>query len=196
MIIDDKPFGEAATLQRQLVADCQRAELSPLEKADAINKLMRVSGWPAVQVAAKLGMSAANVSKLLALQGLSEPIRQAIESGRIAPSAAYELAQIDDAARRDELAEKLLAGKLTRDGLVALRKTGRRPAATGQVAQVSRATAQLAADRSITVAAGDLTLERFIDLLEELLNKARRARTQGFELATFTKMLRDQARAT
>lgn len=195
VIIEDKPLTEVVTLQRQLVANCQRADLSALEKADAIEKLMRTSGWSAVQVAAKLGMSAANVSKLLALRTLPEPIQRAVETGRIAASAAYELAQVNDATRRNELAERLLAGKLTRDGLIGLRKASAKTTPASGVSQVSRATAQLATDRSITVAAVELTLERFIDVLEELLGKARKARTQGFELGTFTKMLRDQARA-
>ena len=56
-------------------------------------------------------------------------------------------------------------------------------------------TAILGESRSVTVASSGLTLERFIELIEELLSKARRVRTQGVELATFIKMLKDQARA-
>ena len=194
VIIEDQPLSEATILLKQLVANCQRADLLPLEKADAIDKLMRTGSWQAAQVAAKLGMSVANVSNLLALRTLPEPVRQAVNTGRIAASAAYELTRIEDEAKRTDLTEKLLAGKLTRDGLVAISKRCRQSTGDANSSPISRATAQLATNRTISVAAAELSLERFIDLLEELLSKARKARTQGLELGTFIKMLRDQAR--
>ena len=57
----------------------------------------------------------------------------------------------------------------------------------------SRVTAKLAGGRAVTVAAESVDLDAFIETLEEVLGKARKARTQGIELGTFAKMLRDQA---
>ena len=54
-------------------------------------------------------------------------------------------------------------------------------------------TAPLGAGRAVTVTCQSLSLDGFIEILEELLGKARKVRTQGVELATFWKMLKDQS---
>jgi hypothetical protein len=46
----------------------------------------------------------------------------------------------------------------------------------------------------VTVAGQALTLEGFIEALEELLSRARPARTKGLALATFLKVLSDQSK--
>jgi hypothetical protein len=58
----------------------------------------------------------------------------------------------------------------------------------------SRVTAKLGVNRAVTVLGESLCLESFIEILEELLGRARKVRSQGVELATFAKMLADQAK--
>jgi ParB family chromosome partitioning protein len=195
VIIESKPLSEGETIQKQLVANCQRSELSALEKATALHRLMLETEWSAAQAAAKLGLSAATVAKHLALLTLPESIRQAVAAGTISASAGYELAQIDDAERQSALAEQLAAGLLTRDGLVGARKAERNRAGTTTAGPVVRATALMSEGRSVTVSSANLTLDSFIEAVEDILTKARRERTRGAKLSTFLKLLRDQAKA-
>lgn len=58
VIIEDRELNGVELAQTQLIANCQREDLKPVEKARAIAQLMKASGWPATQVAAKLGLSA------------------------------------------------------------------------------------------------------------------------------------------
>lgn len=179
-------------IQRQLIANCQRDGLTPCEQSDAIASLMEKTGWSQSEVAEHLGMSNATVTRLLALQVLPEPIRDQVRAGKIAASAAYELARVGDSARQQELAGQLASGKLTRDGLAGAMKASRKREQPAKLA--SRVTAKLGLNRAVTVMGESLCLESFIEILEELLGRARKVRSQGVELATFTKMLADQTR--
>jgi hypothetical protein len=135
------------------------------------------------------------VSKTFALLSLSKDILEQIEAGKITPSAAYELTRVEDPSKRAELAAQLADGRLTRDALAGAVKSSKKRRTKCNNHQPGRVTAILGGSRSVTVASAGLTLERFIELIEELLAKARRVRSQGVELATFIKMLKDQARA-
>jgi len=193
VIIEEKDLNEGEVIQRQLIANCQREELTPLEKARAVRSLMEATGWNASQAASKLGISNATTTRLLSLLNLPAALQRKVEQGQIAVSAAYELAKVGDAERQAELSQKLADGQLTRDGLTGTLKADRKEATTA--ATPSRATAVLAPGRSITVTSDGLDLERFIQLIEDLLARARKVRPQGVELSTFIKMLRDQAKA-
>ncbi len=191
--VEDSNLTAAQILHRQLVAN-QHIELLPLEKARAIDRLMRESGWTAIEVAAKLGISSATVSRLLSLLKLPESVQEKIDKGQIPASTAYELAKVEDAREQAQLADDIAAGRLTRDGVSGRVKAGRTTSAPSDKAP-TRGTAALGGGRSITVRGSGLSLENLIAWLEELLAKARKARPQGLELTTFLKMLRDQANA-
>lgn len=182
-------------VQRQLVCNAQRSDLTPLEKARAIEALMTTTKWSSAQVAEKLGFSAPTVTRLLALLTLPEPIQAQVACGAISPSGGYELAQVGDPERQRELAQELAAGRITRDGVSGARR-GKPVAASDKLTRRgSRATAMLGGGRSITITGAGLSLERVTEYLEELLAKLRKVRAQGLELPTFLKMLRDQAKA-
>jgi ParB family chromosome partitioning protein len=105
VIVEEQELTPAETTERSLVANCQREDLKPLEKARGIDSLMTETGWNASEVAQRLGMSNATVSRLLTLLTLSEEIQEQVASGKIAPSAAAELAKVKDADRRSDLAD-------------------------------------------------------------------------------------------
>lgn len=193
-IVEEEPLSPAEITQRQLICNCQREDLAPLEKAAAIDQLMSQTGWNEGQVAAKLGLSGATVTRLLSLLQLPASLRERVASGEIGPSAGYELARVSNPAEQAELARQLTEGTVTRDGLAGRNKAARRPAPTNS-AQPVRGRIHLGGGRSITVAGPRLTTESLIDWLEELLAKARKARTQGLELATLIKVICDQAKA-
>lgn len=193
-IIKEQELSDGAVIQHQLIANCLRENPSSPETARAVKQLMDVTGWKASQISANTGFSPASVTRMLAMLSLPGPILAQVEAGKIPPSAAYELSQITDPVQQAELAAQLADGRLTRDAVKGARKAAKRPAKRAG-SEPARVTAILGESRSVTVASAGLTLERFIELIEELLTKARRVRTQGVELSTFIQMLKDQARA-
>lgn len=65
-----------------LVENCQRTDLGPVEKADALEALRR-QGVPLKEVARRTGMSVSRVSALLQLQDLTPATRESVRNGDI-----------------------------------------------------------------------------------------------------------------
>lgn len=118
VIVDDRELTEGEVVYRQLVVNCSRDGLEPLEKARAIRRLIEITKWPASQVAVKLGMSPGTVSKLLALLTLPETVQQRVSDGALGLTAAYALSQAPDAETQDEIANEAASERLTRDAVV------------------------------------------------------------------------------
>ncbi len=185
---------ESEILQRQLIENMQRVDLCPLEKAKGIQHLMELDGLKAGVVATRLGVSAATITKTLGLLKLPVAIQEQVASGKIPQSAAYDLSRVESDEERQQLADDLVAGRINRDGLAgAIKARGKTAVRPTNASASTRVTAPLTSGRFVTVAGPSLNLEGFIELLEELLAKARKVRPQGVELGTFIKMLRDQA---
>lgn len=193
-ILEERELSAGEVLQRQLIANCQRTDLTPCETARGVEQLMKLTGWNAAQTAAHLGFSEAKVSSLRKLLTLPPEVLGQVEEGRIAASTAYELARIDDPEQRNRLVAQAAGGAVTRDEVSCARRSGKRTAAKPDGGP-SRVTLSIDKDSSVTFSGSGLSLDRIIGLSEALLAKARRGRTRGFELPTLVKMFRDQARS-
>jgi len=116
-IVHDGEPGTAELVQRQLVANVQNAHLKPGERARAIERLMRETGWNHATVAGKLGVSPATVSRLMALLVLPQSVRDRVDAGECAASSAYEAAKVRNSAKRKEVLQELARGGLSREGV-------------------------------------------------------------------------------
>ncbi len=193
-IVEEQALCEGEVVQRQLIVNCQRVDLSAVEKARAIQRLMELTGWKAAEAAIRLGMSAGTVARLTALLSLPGDILARVESGQLAASTAYEIGKIADPVKQAAMAAEAAGGRLTRDVVSGQAKRERKGSVETDTTTASRVVASLGGGRSVTVSGAGVSLDVLIGWLEELLSKARKARTQGLELKTFTKMLRDQAK--
>lgn len=189
-IVEGKALSPGEVIQRQLIANCQREGLTPLEKARAIVALQEATAWNGAETAKHLGLkSAGTVSKLTALLTLPPEVLAKFEGGNIPWSTAYELTQAE-AANLPELVRQVENGA-SRDAIAG---AVRRPR-TANGKAVSKVRCSLGGDRAVMVSASGLTMDRFIEMLEEVLGKARKARTQGLEVNTLARMFKDTARA-
>jgi ParB family chromosome partitioning protein len=107
----------AELLAIQLVENCLREDLKPIEQARAFKALMEQNGWSARQVARELAIDHTGVARALALLNLPGDVQEAVEAGQIAPRTAYELTKIDDPTEQAEAAREAAAGRLKRDEL-------------------------------------------------------------------------------
>lgn len=192
-VVRDKPRTEAEAKEIRLIENMAREALRPLEQSVGLDQLLKASGLSASEVAKRVGMKAAAVTKSLSLLQLSEPIRQQIDAGLISPAAGYELSRVEDPQLRLQLAAQVAGGTLTRDALAGKIKAIRRPATEANEEKHSRVTAKLSSGRAVTVCASNLTVESVITALEDLLSRCRAARTKGLALRTLLNMLSDEA---
>lgn len=104
--VDDKSAAEWA-----LVENLQREDLSPLERADGIARLMEDFGLTQSDAGKQLSMDRATISNLLRLREADEDTRSALAEGLIMQGHARALLGCADLARR-----KKLLGQCVREG--------------------------------------------------------------------------------
>jgi ParB family chromosome partitioning protein len=102
-------------LEDQLVENCLREDLRPLDQAHAFKRLLDHRGWTHRQLAAALHIAPGSVAKALALLDAPAPVRELVEADRLAPSVAYEVSKLPDPAAATELAGRAAAEGMTRD---------------------------------------------------------------------------------
>ncbi len=184
-------LSEAEALYRTWINNCQRSELSPLDRAKAIQRLMELTGWSPTETAKRLGVTGSAVSRAISLLTLPEPIIAKIAEGRLAPSTAVELVKVGDSAIQATLAEAAVNG-LTRDAVSAevKRQKNGQAKAENTPSLFKRVTVQLADRVSVTVTGEALTREVVSAALDQARAKVRRV-PRGLEDKAFVRMLRE-----
>jgi ParB family chromosome partitioning protein len=109
---DESELTQSEILQQQLIENCQREDLQPLEEAEAFASLIKLNGWTANQVAEALRIPKSRVSRALALLKLPDDIQEQVSLGRIAARSAYELSKLADPVQQASLAQEAAAGNL------------------------------------------------------------------------------------
>ena len=123
---------DSQILEMQLVENCLREDLQPIEQARAFRTLMDANGWSALRLGQALQMSESTVIKALALLDLPAAVQDAVESGQLAPSVAYEVSKLDDPDAQAEVAARVVAEGLSRAETVeAVREAASKPRAGG-----------------------------------------------------------------
>lgn len=183
-------------LLAQLTENLQREDVPDLEKAEAIEESIRLSGGSASHVAKELGVSPTLVSNLRSLLTLPEPIQAHIAAGEIPTSTAAEIARVEGAEAQLRLADEVVNSALTRDAVAGRVRAARRNGAESSPSpSASRVSLVLGGGRSISVSCPSLCLDSGIECLEDALAKARKARTKGIELTALSRSLREQNNA-
>ncbi|MGI8825344.1 MAG: ParB/RepB/Spo0J family partition protein [Chloroflexota bacterium] len=107
-----KDATDRATLEFALVENIQRADLNPLEEADAYRRLIDDFLLSQQDVARQVGKSRSAIANTLRLLGLSESIKEALVEERISAGHARALLGVPDEAGRSRLLKRI-----ERDGL-------------------------------------------------------------------------------
>jgi ParB family chromosome partitioning protein len=119
-------------LQEQMIENCLREDLKPIEQARAYRQLMDLHGWTAKQLADELHISQATISRSLALLALPEGLQDQVDAGSVPASAAYEIAKVKNEAVRQDIVDQVVAGSMTRDEVAdAVRESTGRSARAG-----------------------------------------------------------------
>ena len=98
---------DQAALETMLVENAQRADVTPLEEADAYGTLVDQHGLSIAQIAAKVSKSPATVAKRLVLRQLTPANRKALEAGELLTEVAVMLARIPDPKEQDKAGDAL-----------------------------------------------------------------------------------------
>jgi ParB family transcriptional regulator, chromosome partitioning protein len=100
-------------LTDQLVENCLREDLKPIEQANAYKALMDRRGWSYRELAEFLHISKGTISKALSLLSLPELVQELVEQGTLSPNTAYEVSRLSDPSEQVAMAEQIVERKLT-----------------------------------------------------------------------------------
>jgi ParB family chromosome partitioning protein len=103
------------TLEDQLVENCVREDLKPLEQAQAYKALMERRGWSYRELGEFLHISKGKIAKAVALLELPDPVQKLVVQGTLAPNTAYEVSRLEDVTEQVALAKKVVAEDMTAD---------------------------------------------------------------------------------
>jgi ParB family chromosome partitioning protein len=157
-IISEAPADAGELLALQMIENCVREDLSPMEQARAYRQLIDRNGWSTRQVARELGVDQSNVVRALALLDLPARVQEHVEQGTLAPSVAYEVSKLDGAEAQADVAAQAVAGKMNRAEVTeAVRERSSRSARTSKGRGAKPKPRRTSA--TIRTAAGKLTLE-------------------------------------
>lgn len=148
-VIVDVDMSEAEILHDQLVENCLRSDLEPIEQAEAFKVLMEAKGWKAARLAEELHIRDSTVFKALALLELPGEVQERVVSGAIKPATAYTISQLESPEDQVALAERVVSENLTRDETeVAVRQKSSKP---GKSPRSGRTEIRLDGGRKVTV---------------------------------------------
>jgi ParB family chromosome partitioning protein len=143
-------------LALQLIENCVREDLAPIEQAKAYRTLMARMSWSGNRLAQELGINQTSVVQALALLELPAPVQERVEAGELAPSTAYQISKITDPEERTALAERVVAEKLTRAETV---KAVKAVASKGRGAKAKSKAPRKVTERVFRTSAGRVTIE-------------------------------------
>jgi ParB family chromosome partitioning protein len=105
-------------LEDQLVENCIREDLKPIEQAHAFRALMDRRGWSYRQLGATLNLSSAHITRVMALLDLPAAVQEQVEQGTLAPATAYELSKVEDPEAQRALVERVVSKGMNRAEVV------------------------------------------------------------------------------
>jgi ParB family chromosome partitioning protein len=188
VVLDAAP-SPAALLKLQLKVNCLRQQLTPLERGLAYQRVIEQEQCSQRALAQMVHVSDATVTACLSILKLPPEIQSRVNAGEVPLSSAYTIARAPDRATQFELAEQAATGALTRD---ALQRRLRKKAGGMKAKRVSCALK----DHTVTICGQHkMDLDTLLAVLEGLVRDARRARVEGLDVLTWSRVLRDRAKA-
>lgn len=88
-----RDFDDAGRVEAMIVENLQREGLTPMEEADAYQRLVGL-GWPQSRIAERIGVDQATVSRRLSLRKLPDRARDMLGDGTLHLDQAYQLAKL------------------------------------------------------------------------------------------------------
>ena len=146
--VSDKDAFELA-----LIENIQRADLNPIELAEAFDRLMRDLAYTQESLATRIGKDRSTIANALRLLRLPERVRKLVIVGDLSEGHARALLGAPDELSLATLADKVIAGRLSVRQTEALVRTAK--ANAGQSAKGGRKSSKSAATRDL-----ELRLER------------------------------------
>ncbi len=127
-----KDVSPQAAFELALIENVQRADLNPVELAEALDRLVKESRYTQEALAKRLGKDRTTIANSLRLLKLPAGVRAKVVTGELSEGHARALLGAESAHAIEALAERVLRGKLNVRATEALVRGAKKAAVTGQ----------------------------------------------------------------
>ncbi|MEE8105844.1 MAG: ParB/RepB/Spo0J family partition protein [Planctomycetota bacterium] len=103
-----RPYSDEDVLVLSLVENVQRADLNPIDKAQAYQRLVKHLGATQADIAQKLGLNSATVSNMLRLLELPSEVKDLVRNGALTMGHARALLALPDEVEQLKMAERVI----------------------------------------------------------------------------------------
>lgn len=108
-----KSYGEEERLEIALIENIQRTDLTPLEEAEAYQKLIKLRGYTQEQLAKRVGKQRTTIANALRLLKLPDPIKKQINDGMLTAGHARAILSLEDTNDQIKLSDEIVRTKLS-----------------------------------------------------------------------------------
>lgn len=143
-----------AAFELALIENVQREDLNPVELAEALDRLVKEHAYTQETLAERLGKDRTTISNSLRLLKLPPAVRSRVISGELTEGHARALLGAPDPSKIEELAEKVVRGKLSVRAAEALVRTAKAKAKPGGKKPGEKSSAIRDLENKMTRAAG------------------------------------------
>jgi ParB/RepB/Spo0J family partition protein len=188
VMIIDEALTPAQSTEIQLVSAMHRADLTPYEQYVGCTDWLAMNpGATVKELAAKIDRDPSMLTRILSLSTCIPEVKSAAAEGKLGPSEWYAIAKAAEGEQAAMLAAKLDGA--TRDELERFQRDGESPAA-----KLNRYKISLAGGATVTLTGKELSLDGAIQLLQEVLKQAKKARDEGLDGKTFVQVMKDKSK--
>jgi ParB/RepB/Spo0J family partition protein len=183
---------EPTTLELHRIQMCiavHNVALSAMEKSDQLAKIRQENNWSISELAENLNMSQPQVTKLLTFQNSCPELRELLQSHKVDSDKAYAIASRTDHNVQRELLAKV--NDFNREQFRQAANSDGRPIEL----RTSIARFALAGNVMVTVQRPRMALSGAIQALSETLRQLKAADSQGLDVVTASRVMRDRAKA-
>lgn len=188
IVLPERPSDDQLLLT-QLTTNMLRVDLTPLEQAQALQRLQETRGWSNTQIAEQMQFSKSKVTRLLSLLKLPSEAQELVKAGTLKPSTAYEISRAKSPQERDRLlAEAASEGGLRRD-----QANHSVNAETSGTRRTHRTSFQLNTTQVVVAGSDAADLDQVIQICQELIRECKQASRRGLNVSTLCRVLKDQS---
>lgn len=126
-----KDVSPKSAFELAIIENVQREDLNPLELAEALDRLVKEHSYTQESLAERLGKDRTTIANALRLLKLPPIVRGYVITGKLSEGHARALLGAKDGAKLEELAEKVLRGRLSVRATEALVR-GAKPKSNGK----------------------------------------------------------------
>lgn len=183
-LLDKRPTA-ATLLTMQIIVNCTRSDLTLFERFEAYQRLAQLENLTNAELAKRLSVTKGTVTRVLSIGSLAPEVQALVRDGKLSSVNAYALARMTAADQEAALIgiSKGTSGRAELENLARNKHSNKGP-------KPSRVCCELPNYSVLFRGDGPVSFDGMIEAFEYLIRAIRKARKEGYDVATFAQVMR------